>query len=144
MKHSFFVLLLSFFTLGMSAQSSTPVKWDFELVQSDNELAVKATASIDENWVVYSNYTEEGGPIPTSIDIENAELIGKVSEEGELISEMSKMFFINVSKFKNEYSLVQKIKIEEGQKEVNGYIRFMTCDGQRCLPPKNINFSLPI
>lgn len=141
MKQFLFALLL---LSGFQVMAQGPVSWTFELIQDDGGQAIKATAVIDKDWVVYSPYTEEGGPIPTSISLEGVELVGDLREEGELIEDYSDLFEINVSKFKKEVSFIQAFKADGTQKELKGYVRFMTCNGVSCLPPKNIDFSLEL
>lgn len=139
------IFFLAFITTtGLSAQNTNPVSWSFEITESDGGHVVKATADIEDKWVVYSTYTEQGGPIPTSLEIEDVELIGSIIEEGKLIKEVSPLFEISVSKFKNSVTFVQAFKTASNQKELKGSIRFMTCDGEKCMPPKNVDFSLTL
>jgi len=140
----FFILMALFLTTSLSAQKIEPVSWSFEVAQQDGAHVIKATAEIADKWVVYSPFTEKGGPIPTSIDLKDVELIGSIVEEGKVINEKSELFEINVSKFKKKVTFIQAFNPGPNQKEITGYVRFMTCDGERCLPPKNIDFSLAL
>lgn len=138
------ILCLLFLFVGIQsyAQQIKPVTWSFEIIEDDGTQAIKATATMDDKWVVYSPYTDEGGPIPTSISLEDVELVGAIREEGTLHKEYSELFEINVAKFKNEVSFIQAFKSTSKTQKINGYVRFMTCNGFSCLPPKNIEFSL--
>lgn len=129
---------------SLSAQKLEPVSWTFEHAVEDGAHVIKAKAEIKDNWVVYSPYTEKGGPIPTSIELKDVELVGSILEDGKVIEEESKLFEIKVSKFKKYVTFTQAFNPSPDQKEVTGHVRFMTCDGERCLAPKNIDFSLAL
>ena len=87
MKKGLFAFLLTFIVgiFTVSAQVENPAKWSFSqksLGNNEYELVFKAT--IEPSWHVYSMYTPEGGPMATTLSIENAgkgiELIGKATE----------------------------------------------------------------
>ncbi len=140
-------LFLSISTITF-AQSHKPVTWDFEIQKEGEDYIILAKAKIQEPWVLYSYYTPEGGPIGTSLEINsNQDSIsksGKLIEDGKLIKEHSDMFDLDVSKFKKEATFKQKIKVSDKVSVVNGFVRFMTCDGKKCLPPTNIDFTLSL
>ena len=46
-----------------------------------------------------------------------------------------------IVKYKKQATFTQRIKAAEGLKEVAGYIEFMTCDEEKCLPPTEIEFT---
>lgn len=129
------------------SQDAGPVKWSFDIAQDSEYYIVSAKAKIKDPWVVYSCYTDEGGPIPSALEFTNEsgiKKIGEVEEEGLLILEKSELFGIDVAKFEKEVTLVQKVKLDQGIENIKGYVRFMTCDGARCLAPTNIDFSFAI
>lgn len=126
-----------------------PVKWDISKKKlSDDEYELIYKASIDKGWAVYSVYQEEGGPIPTTINFENAEgveLIEKAVEVGNKKEGYDKMWKDDVDKvikFKSgeDYIITQKVKITDPSKPFTGYLNFMTCDDTRCLNPTDIDF----
>ena len=50
---------------------------------------------------------------------------------------------VELEKFKNEALFTQDVKADEGSM-VSGFVTFMTCDGEKCLPPKDIDFSFEL
>ena len=53
-----------FLTLGLQAQMVDPVKWDTQVEQvSKEEYKLIFTADLDPGWMLYSQHTEDGGPI---------------------------------------------------------------------------------
>ena len=51
---------------------------------------------------------------------------------------------VNVVKFldKEAFIIKQKVEVVDASKPVSGYLTFMTCDNNRCLPPEDVDFSL--
>ena len=148
----FKTLLLSltfiFFGQAASAQILEPVKWSWESKDLGNdEYELIFTAAIDDNWNVYSQFTEEGGPVPTTIyydTIQGAEILGKAAEFGHKKEGPDALFAgINVIKFLDDEDFVikQKIKVTDKSKPIYGAIEFMTCDDARCLPPDMVDFT---
>lgn len=143
MKYFFFVLALCL-SQFLNAQSA-PVSWDFQIEQkSEDTYVITSTASIDADWVLYSQYTEEGGPVPTSFTYDGVELVGKTNEMSELIKKYSALFDLEVSKFENEAIFTQEIKVKSGTTSVKGYVTYMCCNGKQCLPPTDVDFELKL
>lgn len=141
MKHGIFLIFLSFLFLNnIRAQKSSPVVWSFELNkinETDYELA--AIATMQKSWVIYSQFTDDGGPIPTSFVINGEEV--KFDEKSKVYKEFDDMFEVNVMKFKEKAKFSKIINKNIG-KTVSGYVEYMTCDGERCLPPVQSVFEL--
>ena len=140
--------LLGLFTLSLQAQSN-PVKWAFEakaLGNDEYELIYKA--KIDEGWTIYSPSIEEGGPIATEVTYEtqHQQLVGKLREEtskpGNRKDGMDEIFEMRVIKYKNDLTLVQKVKVKDKNKPVEGYVTCQACDHEKCMPPKDADFKL--
>ena len=98
---------------------------------------------------MYSQYTADDGPVPTSInydEISGIELIGKTTESGSKKEGMDPFFGVNVIKFTADKPFVieQKIKVINASKPIVGYVNFMACDNEKCLPPTDAEFTLRI
>jgi len=132
----------------LNAQIEDPVSWEFSAEKlSEHSYDIHLKASLDGKWAIYSQYTEEGGPIPTSFSFEKNQKVSLekgIREEGHLISGQDDMFGISVKKFKSEVDFVQSVNVLESEQEIIGYVTFMVCDDKRCLPPKDVHFSIPI
>ncbi|MCH7524743.1 MAG: thioredoxin family protein [Bacteroidetes bacterium] len=133
------------FTIVASAQIFEPVKWEFESEKiSDNEYELIFTAIIDEHWAVYSQFVDDGGPIPTEFTFEKNEtyiLIDDVIESDEnKVTKHDPVFDMIVSKFYNKAVFKQKIKGIGDNVIIKGSLVFMTCDDERCLAPIDVSF----
>lgn len=132
--------------LFLEAQIRNPVQWSTKLqpIQGDTfELVFKA--SIQRNWAVYSMYLKEDddGPIPTTISYsqnKSFKLLGKAKEEGNKKEGYDPFFDMNVIKFLNNYTIRQRLVVQDYSKNISGYLNFMTCDDQECLPPTDVDF----
>jgi hypothetical protein len=143
------IVILLFLTFSMSAQMLNPVKWSFSVSKiSPAESELVFTATIDKGWHLYSQDIPEGGPIPTTFHIEKGMgffLDGKVLEP-KPIEVMDKQFDMKVKYFSTSVEFRQKVKIMSAKPvEVKGYVEFMCCNDEQCLPPNevNFNFNLP-
>lgn len=117
-------------------EGSDPVKWNIELQKlNQKQFILRYTANISKGWNVYSIYTEDNGPVPTSLIFESKdgiELSGKPVEKGQLKEGMDKMFGVNVKKFYPDqpYIIEQKISVTDITKPVNGLISYQACDDE--------------
>lgn len=51
---------------------------------------------------------------------------------------------MDVIYFENAVVFQQKVKLNKAATTVKGTIEFMVCNDHECLPPDEINFSVPI
>lgn len=140
-------LVLSFIALTTRAQILTPVHWSYGAKKTGkNEAVIFIKATIDDGWHVYSQYVKEGGPIKTTFTFPASPeyaLVGKTIEPTP-ITRNEKVFKMDVSFFEKEVVFQQKIKLKAGQTTVKGTLEYMTCNDHQCLPPDDIDFSIPV
>lgn len=143
-------ILISFLSWNINGQVLKPVSWSFNIEPiSGNEYNLIYTAKMKKGWNVYSQFTSDDGPVPTEItyeSIDGAQLVGKGQEKGYKKEGFDKLFDTNVIKFidKEPFIITQKIKVTDPTKPISGYLTFMTCDNERCLPPDDIEFTFTI
>ncbi len=124
-----------------------PVTWEYNVTYSGPVTSVHLNAKMKGDWAIYSQFTEPGGPIPTSFEFEQSNefsLRGEVEEKSNPIRNYSDLFEVNVLKFKDEAHFVQKISKLAEYTTVRGNITYMVCDATKCLPPKTIPFEVKI
>ena len=142
------ILSLLLLVVTMNAQVHDPVSWTFNSKHvSGDEYLLTYQATIDAPWTVYSQYTSEGGPVPTSINYETEgfDKVGEAQEEGKKKEGYDKMFEMDVIKFLSDkpFTITQKVKAKPGT-EVSGYLTYMTCNAEMCLPPTDVDFSFTL
>ncbi len=140
---SFFLLI--FAGLSVHAQMLDPVKWDVRTELADGKTFLVFDAKIEDGWTVYSQYLEsDDGPVATSINYDTPEavkLIGKAEERGTRKAGYDKLFEMEVVKFSKTYTIRQEVEFA-GDAPVVGYLTYMTCDKEKCLPPSDVEFEL--
>jgi len=135
-------------SIGAHAQIVTPVKWAYAAKKtSPTEVTVFLKATIDAGWHIYSQNVKDGGPIKTSFSFAKSKdyvLVGKPVEP-KPITKFEKSFSMDVSYFEKEVVFQQKIKLKSANvAAIKGQLEYMTCNDQKCLPPDDVNFSIPV
>ncbi len=148
MNKSLYVFLLLFVFKAASAQILTPVKWTFSVEVINNAQAkLILKAKIDKGWHIYSQFTPEGGPIPTSFQFKPSkdyELVNKTTETPKAISTFDKTFNMLVLFHENEVSFIQLLKAKSSKFKVKGTLEYMACTNAQCLPPEDVPFDIAI
>jgi hypothetical protein len=144
------LLLIAVFAISTSAfaQIETPVKWAYAAKRiSPTEAVVFIRATIEPEWHIYSLNQKDGGPVKTSFTFPASKdyvLIGKTSEPTPA-TRFEKAFGIDVSYFEKTVTFQQKIKLKgPGATIVKGTLEYMTCNDHKCLPPDDVDFTVPI
>ena len=123
-----------------------PVKWDITAAEEEGIILVEFKATLDEGWAIYSQFTEEGGPLPTEFFFDEGdqyERVGSVEEKGKKKEGPDPLFDVTVIKFlESPVSFLQKIKIKEPGVPIRGAISFMACNDKTCLPPEEVPFKI--
>jgi len=140
-------MVLSLMALVAGAQIYEPVKWSHELKitgKTTGEIIHKA--KIDDNWHLYGLKLPPNGPRPTRFvyeTMENATKLGEISSTSKLLEVYDKNFSMNLSWYAKEAVFIQKITFTDASKiSIEGYVEYMVCDDERCLPPAEDFFSL--
>jgi thiol:disulfide interchange protein DsbD len=141
------ITVLILFALQSKSQILQPVKWSYAAKKtSATEAVVFIKATIDAGWHVYSQFVKDGGPVKTTIGFTPSNTfaaVGKTTEPQPIIR-MEKAFGMEVGFFEKSVIFQQKIKLKARQVTVSGKLEYMTCNDQKCLPPDDIDFSIPV
>jgi thiol:disulfide interchange protein DsbD len=147
MKFLTVTILLLFNTLNVFAQEN-PIKWTTKAEKINaTEYNLIIDGEIQAGWNIYSQFlASDDGPVRTTFtfDKEGYELVGKTEENGNRKEGFDEMFGMNVIKFSKHVTYTQKIKINSGVKSVKTTVNFMTCNDEVCLPPRDVNFAIPL
>lgn len=146
-KITIVAIVLVLFAIQSKAQILQPVRWSYAAKKtSATEAVVFIKATIDDGWHVYSQFVKDGGPVKTTIDFTPSKafiLVGKTIEP-QPITRMEKVFGMEVGFFEKSVIFQQKIRLKAKQTTVSGKLEYMTCNDQKCLPPDDIEFSIPV
>jgi thiol:disulfide interchange protein DsbD len=149
------VLAFALFFFNAQAQFSDPqakiydpVKWSYSSEKiNDKEFNLIITAKIEKGWHLYSQFIEEGGPVPTSFKFKQSadyKLVGKVSESPKAVTAFDKNFDMEIAWHKEQVVFKQGISLKNPVESISGVLEFMVCNDERCLPPTEIEFQIPL
>ncbi len=149
MKKLLFSIFLTVAAGLAFGQSHSPVSWSYEArKKTADTYDIIITAEVEKPWHLYSQKTEKGGPIPTTISFKTNPLIvkhGTTKELGKLEKSYDENFKINVMYFSDKVQFVQTVKVKGGIKtNLSGTVEYMVCDDSKCLPPAKKSFDLKL
>jgi len=133
--------------LGLTQDDENPVIWKTDVNQlSDTEYELIVTGKIFEGWHVYSQFTAEGGSLPSDFDYKGAgtdyELVG-ITTESETESEYVEVFDVEETFFKKEAIFTQKIKLlNPAISQIKVNLFYQVCK-EVCIPVE-IDFVFPL
>ena len=147
MKKLYTLLLLLLF-LQSQAQIENPVKWSYSAQKTGkNEANILIKADIQKGWHLYSQFVEDGGPIPTSFAFsptKDFNLEGKVSESPKAVTAFDTNFGMKIAWHETQVTFIQKIKTTSTNFTLKGVLEYMVCNNNKCLPPTEQEFSIPV
>lgn len=147
-KFSLILAVVFFAASSVSAQIENPVKWSYSARKvSDKTYDLYMTATLDPKWHIYAQVAGEG-PEPTSFSFAKNPILkfdGIVKEEGKLVKEYDPNFKSTLMYYGNTVTFIQKVKTKSAAATVvSGSVTYMVCNDKKCLPPKNVPFTIKI
>ncbi len=147
----FLLIILAFVTVGIaSAQNVNPVSWTFTSKKlGEKEYEIQMLATIQQGWHLYSqSQPEDAIAQPTSFQFNKNPLValnGSVKEMGKLEKFKDKTLDVSANQYSNKVMFVQRVKMKgKAKTNVTGKLEFQTCNDEKCLPPKSVNFSIAL
>jgi hypothetical protein len=148
MKKTIFLSLIIF--LAVSLQAQNPVTWTFSSKKlGDKKFEIHLTATIQSGWHLFSQkQPDDAIAIPTGFTINNnplLELDGKIKEVGKMEKFHDAKLEVSANQYADKVDFVQVVKLKANVvTNVSGNVEFQTCNDEKCLPPKKINFTIPL
>lgn len=148
MKKIVFACIIMINAFASQAQMLNPVKWSYTAKKiSDKLYEIHITAMLDKKWHIYAQDAGEG-PEPTTFTFNVNPLVkldGKVKEVGTLEKTYDPNFKSTLKYYANKVDFVQKVKLKSSAStQVKGMVSYMVCDDKKCLPPKEVPFSVKL
>lgn len=148
MKVIFLGFLFAMISPSLTAQINDPVTWNTSVKKTgENQYEIHLTANVEGKWHIYSQDCGKG-PEPTIISFSKnpmVKLVGKTAEIGKLESQYDPNFKSTLKYYNKQVDFVQKVtKKSKVSVLLKGNVSFMVCNEQRCLPPKDVPFSIKI
>ena len=148
MKNLIFTLLTLFAFTFSKAQILDPVKWKTSIEQkSETEFLLKFDATIQKDWHIFSQFTPEGGSLPTIFIYENSkgnyQLVGKTTESKYKIK-FEEVFGVDEYLFEGSAQFQQLVKVTNpALKLIKVELEYQACKEQCIQQYKTFEFILP-
>ena len=131
------------------AQMENPVKWTYSAKKIKGDMyELHMTATLEPKWHIYSQDIKGDGPVPTSFAFDKNPVVktdGAVAEVGKLEKDFDKNFNMTLKYYGNKVDFVQRVKLKSAVNTfAKGKITYMVCNDKKCLPPKDVPFSIKI
>ena len=147
MKKLAFIASL-FMVLNLNGQIFNPVSWEFGVERKgEGKYELVFTATIEENSHIYSMDIPQSGPIPTTFRFDSTgafSLDGKPFEVTKAEEKFDEAFGFKIKTFEGKAEFRQKITVKSPSFTVTGEVNFMACNNATCLPPTDVEFSIPV
>lgn len=145
-----FIVLVTAFATGLTAQVLKPVKWQITQKKiSEGVYDIVCKATIDATWHLYDTKLPEGGPLPTTFNLDEeessgVELVGDFKATTTPKTEHSDAFNMDLKYFVTTATFIQRVKVTKPKGKLVGYVEFMACTGGQCTPPAEADFSFEL
>lgn len=130
MQKRLITLLLLLCPWVTNAQLINPAKWTFSVEKGKkDEATLVFQVKLDAEWHMYSQFTPDGGPLPTVFNFEAGncyERIGKVTEP-KPHEDFDSTFMVKVLQFDKTVVFKQKVKLKSGNCAIKGRIEYQVC-----------------
>lgn len=140
MRKPFAILFLFILSVAVSGEILQPVEWRQVQQTEEKGVTLELSATIQDGWHVYGMKIPDGGPIAMEVvltEVEGARLSGGIHVDGKEITRHDETFDMDLQWYEHALSVRQRIVPEkDGVWMVKGYVRYMCCDDQSCLPPE--------
>ncbi|QYS90195.1 protein-disulfide reductase DsbD family protein [Flavobacterium davisii] len=143
---SLFIFLSS---LGVHSQILNPVSWKTSVQKkSETEFTITFDAKIEPHWHLFSQFTPDGGSLPTIFSFKNAKgnylLVGKTSES-TYKKVYSEVFEVDEYLFENKAQFKQTIKLTNPKNSnIKVYVEYQVCKEACIQQDKTFDIQLPL
>lgn len=142
MKKLVYIFFLLFTFLAANAQIIDPVKWTSKIEKkSDTEYVLVFDAVIEEEWHMYSQFSDEMGGLPMVISFNNADgnyKPAEKAEESETRTEYSDVFQVDETFFEHTAQLRHPVKITNSDNSlIQVTLEYQVCK-EACIQGENL------
>ncbi|NHM07376.1 thiol:disulfide interchange protein [Flavobacterium sp. CYK-4] len=143
-----FSVVLVFIALTVQAQILQPVKWSSKTQKkSATNVVLIFDATIEKEWHVYSQFTDEGGSLPMELTFKdqqgNYSLVGKTKERNTKTG-FNEVFGVNETYFEGKIHFEQEIKVTNPKlKKIEVAVDYQACKASCVNLVEKFKFTLP-
>jgi thiol:disulfide interchange protein DsbD len=137
------IILLS--SVPAFSQVFDPVDWSYQKKNIEgNTFVLEFKADIEKGWHMYGRNIKEGGPVPTRIVFEEVNDIRFVDDIKEITKpeiKFDETFEMDLELYDGHALFEQRIEVIGDNPSLKGFVEYMCCDDEQCLPPSDDTFS---
>jgi hypothetical protein len=144
------IFTFSLFLMVAAASAQNPVSWTFTSKKINDKIyELHLTATVQRGWHLYAqDQPKDAIAQPTSFSFNRNPLLkfeGKVKEVGVMEKYRDKVLDVSANQYSNRVDFVQVVKLKAKAKTaITGNLEYQTCNDEKCLPPKTVNFTLTL
>lgn len=130
---------------ALLGQKLDPIKWQMEAVAPKgapgSTVYLTLTATLDENWHLYSLTTPKGGPIVTTVKLAENPAIAKYRVfQPKPVRALDPNFNLETETFEKKVEFLLAVDLAPaaaaGALELTANLRYQACTDKLCLPPR--------
>jgi hypothetical protein len=135
MKHLSWLFLSLIVVINSYSQVQNHAKWTYDLPKNakiGDVVELTFTATLDENWYIYSSKLKVEGPEPTTFTFsknKTVQIVGDIVPVG-FKEHFEEVWDGNVAIAHKKATFKQKIKILSDNPTLQGHIKYQTCSDQ--------------
>lgn len=131
-------LLINAYPFTGSGQANQTVQWRITVdTVHHTETVLRITADIAPGWHLYSQFLEEGGPVPTRFTFEHTTglmLLGTPEEKGKAFRFHDDVYDMEITWYSDTVDFLQKLRVTEATGSMQCTVEYMTCNAHICVP----------
>ena len=152
-RHAFAIVALAF-SVAVSLRAQDPVHWTAKAsaatLAPGGRFDVVLSATVDEEWHVYSVTQGPGGPIPTTVAVGPKALF---TRDGAIlgpapVTAFDPNFEIKTETYDGAFTLTMPVKLAADVRGGRGTARvevgYQACTNRLCLPPTTVSLTVPV
>ena len=153
-RHAFAIVALAFSAVAVSLRAQDPVHWTAKAsaatLAPGGRFDVVLSATVDEEWHVYSVTQGPGGPIPTTVAVGPKALF---TRDGAIlgpapVTAFDPNFEIKTETYDGAFTLTMPVTLAADARGGRGTARvevgYQACTNRLCLPPTTVSLTVPV
>jgi thiol:disulfide interchange protein DsbD len=127
-----------------------PISWNYSVKKiTDKTYEVSICATIKDGWHLYSQQQPDDAiALPTEIKFNSNPLLSfsdKIKEQGKLEKYSDKTLGVEAWQYSGKVDFVQTVVLKVNAKtSISGEITYQACTDEKCLPPYEQSFTIPL
>lgn len=144
-------LVLLLWSGAALAQEADParaesVSWSAQASAKGDKATVTLNGTVQPGWHVYALKQAPEGPTPLLVTLDKTDTAtaSGAASGSPAIKFRDPAFGLDTQYYEKAFSVSLPVKLKPGAQAVPVSVRFQTCNGRICQPPKTVHLSAPV